>query len=184
MDSIGEKMNAPTDTTFSTAACGLAFRCGSASCTRNTGPRRLTSNDLVNASTVIDPERLGQRVRGIVDHHIDAAELVDGALHQCSEVLDVADVRRHADRLAAEVTQMRGGLVAGLGFAAGHDDARTGEDEPLGEREADAAGAAGHDDGAVGHVEETVKCCAVHAGQLNTSACAATYCSTVCAGRR
>ena len=77
---------------------------------------------------------------------------------------------------------MRGGLVAGLGFAAGHDDARTGEDEPLGQREADAAAAAGHDDGAVGHVEETVECCAVHTGQLNTSACAATYCSTVCAG--
>ena len=52
---------------------------------------------------------------------------------------------------------MRGGLFAGVGFAAGHHHARTGKDEPLGEREADAAGAAGHDDGAVGHVEQTVK---------------------------
>ena len=52
---------------------------------------------------------------------------------------------------------MRGGLLAGVGLAAGHDHARAGEHEALGQREADAAGAARHDDGAVGHVEESVE---------------------------
>ena len=61
------------------------------------------------------------------------------ALHQCSEVIDVAEVGRHADRLAAKPTQMRRGLLAGLGFAAGHDDTRAGQDEALCQREADAA---------------------------------------------
>ena len=155
-------MNAPTDTMFSTAACSLAFRCGSACCTRNTGPRRFTSYDLVNASTVIVAQRLGQGIRGVVHHHVDAAELVDGALHERAEVVDVAQMRRYADGLAAEITQVRGGLFAGVGLAAGHHHARAGEDEAFGQRQADAAGAARHDDGAVGHVEQTVERCAVH----------------------
>ncbi len=52
---------------------------------------------------------------------------------------------------------MLGSLRAGLGLAAGHDDAGTGEGESLRQRQADSAGAARHDDGAVGHVEETVE---------------------------
>src|ERR1700691_1886672 len=46
MATDGENMKAPTDTTLSTAAHGLAIRWGSAFCTRKTGPRRLTSKDL------------------------------------------------------------------------------------------------------------------------------------------
>jgi hypothetical protein len=55
-----------------------------------------------------------------------------------------------------------GSLFASVGFAAGDDDARTGEGESLGEGEADAAGAARHDHSAAGHVEQAVKCCAIH----------------------
>src|SRR6476646_10029667 len=51
----GAKLNAPTDTRLTTAACELFVRCGNAACTRKTGPRRLTSYDLVNASAVISP---------------------------------------------------------------------------------------------------------------------------------
>lgn len=43
IDTFGAKLNAPTDTVCRTAACALAFRCGSACCARNTGPRRFTS---------------------------------------------------------------------------------------------------------------------------------------------
>ena len=78
-------------------------------------------------------------------------------MHERAEIVDVAQMRWHADGLAAEVTQMRGGLFAGVGFAAGHHHARSGEHESFGQRKADAAGAARHDDGAVGHVEQTVK---------------------------
>ena len=157
IDSIGAKMKAPTDTMFSIAACLLAFRCGSASCTRNTGPRRFTSYDLVNASTVICPQRLGQWIGRIVHHHVDAAELVDGALHERTDIVDIPQVRRHPDGLAAEAAQMCGGLYAGVEFAAGHHHARTGKYESLGQCQADSAGAARHDDGSVGHVEQTVK---------------------------
>ena len=54
MATSGEKMNAPTDTTFSTAAVGRR-RNGRACWTRNTGPRRFTSNDLAQASVVNAP---------------------------------------------------------------------------------------------------------------------------------
>ncbi len=77
---------------------------------------------------------------------------------------------------------MLGGLFAGVGFAAGHHHARAGEHEAFRQREADAAGAARHDDGAAGHVEETVKRCAVHAVSKQIGDVAATYCSTVWAG--
>src|SRR4029453_8974715 len=48
-------VNAPALITLTTAACPLARRWGSASCTRNTGPRRLASNDFAHASAVIEP---------------------------------------------------------------------------------------------------------------------------------
>jgi len=52
--------------TFSTAAWRLPLSgTGSASCTRNTGPRRFTSSDLAHASGVLLPVRPGaRRVRG------------------------------------------------------------------------------------------------------------------------
>jgi hypothetical protein len=52
---VAAKLNAPTDTRFSTAACLLSFKCGNAFWARKTGPRTFTSLDLVHASTVISP---------------------------------------------------------------------------------------------------------------------------------
>ncbi len=153
----GAKLNAPTEIMFTTAACGLAFRCGSAACTRNTGPRRFTSCDFANASARHLAQRLGQGVGGVVHHDVDAAELVDRALHQSFEIVDVAEVSGHPDGLAAEFAQVLRGLLAGVGFAAGDDDAGTREDEPLRKCQPDSPGPARHDDGAVGHVEQTVK---------------------------
>ncbi len=150
-------MNAPTDTMFNTAACGLAFRCGSASCTRNTGPRRFTSKDFVNASTVNCPERLGQRVGGVVHQDVDAAELRHRARDQRTEVVDLTEVGRHPDRLAAQTPQMLCGLLAGVGLATGHHDPRAGQHITLGQRQADPAGAAGDDDGPACHVEQPVE---------------------------
>ena len=50
-----ENMKAPAEMMLSTAACSERSRWGSAACTRNTGPRRLTSNDLAHASGVNEP---------------------------------------------------------------------------------------------------------------------------------
>ena len=50
-----ENRNAPAEITLTIDAPGLASRWGSASCTRNTGPRRFTSYTLDHASTVNSP---------------------------------------------------------------------------------------------------------------------------------
>ena len=110
-------------------------------------------------------ERLCERVGGVVDHHVDAAEPVDGPLHQCCKVVDVADVSGHADGLTPETAQVLSGLLAGVGFAAGHHDIRAGQRETFCQSDADASGAARHDDGAAGHVEKTVERFAIHAAQ-------------------
>ena len=73
-------------------------------------------------------ERLRECVGGVVDHHVDAAELVDGALYQGGKIIDVAEVRGHADGLASEAAQVLGGLLAGVGFAAGDHDAGAGRE--------------------------------------------------------
>ena len=150
---------------FSTAACVLSFRCGSAVLHQE---HRAAQVDLVRLGPCLGghlAERLGQRVGGVVDHHVDTAELVDGALDQGAEGVDVAEVRGHADGLAAEPAQVLGGLLAGVGFAAGDHDAGAGQNETLRKREADASRAARHDDGAAGHVEEALKGFAIHAAQ-------------------
>jgi hypothetical protein len=110
-------------------------------------------------------QRLGQRVRGVVHHDIDAAELVDGPLHEGTEIVDVAKVGGHADGLAPETAQVLGCPLAGVGFAAGHHHICAGQHEALCQREADASGAAGDDDRAAGHVEQVVKRFAIHAAQ-------------------
>ena len=79
---FAENRNAPAEITLTIAACSLRSRCGSAACTRNTGPRRLTSNDFCHASGVNCAERLRQRVGRVVDDDVDAAEAVDGALDE------------------------------------------------------------------------------------------------------
>jgi hypothetical protein len=52
IDVFAANRKAPAEMTFSTAAWALSSRWGSASWIRNTGPRRLTSIDLVQASGV------------------------------------------------------------------------------------------------------------------------------------
>jgi hypothetical protein len=47
-------------------------------------------------------EGLCQRIRGVVDYHINAAELVHRLLHEGFQGVDVAEVGGYADRLAAE----------------------------------------------------------------------------------
>ena len=90
-------------------------------------------------------------------------ELVDGALHQRAKGVDVTEVRRHPDGLAAEPAQVLRGLLAGVGFAAGNHDAGAGQNETLRQRQADSSGTTRHDDGATGHVEEVLKDFAIHA---------------------
>jgi hypothetical protein len=79
---------------------------------------------------------------------------VDGLLHERAQRAQLAEVRGHAERLAAHRPEMLLGLPAGLGLAARDDDLRTGGDVALGERAPDAARAAGHDHHAAAQVEE------------------------------
>ncbi len=123
-------------------------------------------------------DRLGKGVGGVVDHHVDAAEFGDGALHDDVEVVEIACVRGHADRLPTELTQMLGYLFAGVGLAAGDHHTRSGEHESLRQCQPDPAGSSRDDDGAVGHVEQSVECCAVHQASRTRSSCPHHRCSS------
>ncbi len=92
-------------------------RCGSACCTRNTGPRRFTSYDLVQASGGHLSQRLCQRVGGVVDHHVDAAELVDRALRPARPGRPTSpQMGGNPDRLSPELAQVLRRLLAGVGL--------------------------------------------------------------------
>ena len=71
------------------------------------------------------PERLRQRIGGIVDQHIDTTELGDGALDQRGQIVDLTEMGRHADRRATHPAQVRRSLFACVRLAAGHDDLRS-----------------------------------------------------------
>jgi hypothetical protein len=115
-------------------------------------------------------ERLCEGVGGVVDHYIDAAELVDGALYQGGKIVDVTEVSGHPDNLSSEFAQVLSRLLAGAGFAAGDHDAGASQNEALGQRQPDSSGAARHDDGPAGHVEEVLKGFAIHAAHSSLEA--------------
>ena len=99
---FGDAMNPPAESTLITDAYALAVRYGSAYCTRNTGPRRFTPNDLSHASGVNWPSGSVSDVGGVVHDDVDAAEPVDGGVDQRLQPVEVAHVRGHPERLAAQ----------------------------------------------------------------------------------
>ena len=109
-------------------------------------------------------EGLGQRVGGVVDHDVDAAERVDRSLDESRECIELAHVRRDADRLGPQPPQVLFGFRAGIGFAAPYNDAGPRAGEALRNRAADPAGSAGHDHDAVTDVEQPGEFRLVHRG--------------------
>ncbi len=162
--------------------CGVRAdfsRCGNAACTRKSGPRTFTSYDFASASAVISPRGCARALAALLTTTSMPPNSSTVFCTRASSASDVSEVGRYADRLAAEFAQVLRGLLAGVCLAARDRDAGTGEDKSLGECEADAAGATRHDDGASGHVEQAIKCCAVHAVSQTDRDVDATYCATV-----
>ena len=94
-----------------------------------------------------------RRDAGVVDEHVDAAEVAVDVLDQPVELLPVPDVAGVGARAAAVGAQRGGDLVAGVGLAADDDDLGAGLREPARDREPEPAGPAGDDGDAVGKVE-------------------------------
>ena len=94
-----------------------------------------------------------RRDAGVVDEHVDAAEVAIDVLDQPVELLPVPDVAGVGARAAAVGAQRGGDLVAGVGLAADDDDLGAGLREAARDREPEPAGSAGDDGDAVGKVE-------------------------------
>src|SRR5262249_44167247 len=84
------------------------------------------------------------------------------------EGVEVADVRRDADRLAAHGAQRRLRILAGIGLAARDGDTGAGGDEALGERAPAAAGAAGDACNPSGQVAQGPELVSIHDGEPRT----------------
>ena len=119
------------------------------------GPLRLTAITLSKSSSVTSLRLLvHRRDAGVVDEHVDAAEVAVDVLDQPVELLPVPDVAGVGrSRLAALGAQRGGDLVAGVGLAADDDDLGAGLREAARDREPEPAGSAGDHGDAAGEVE-------------------------------
>ena len=90
-------------------------------------------------------ERAGHRAADVVDDDVDAAELLRGDVGQAGHRVEVAEVGRHHDRLAAERLDLLGDRVELLLRARRQHDVGAGLGERERRRGADAAARAGHD---------------------------------------
>ena len=87
------------------------------------GPFRLTRDDLVEQLLGdVGEAPVDRRDAGVVDEHVDAAEVAIDVVDQPVELLPVPDVARVGGRPAALGAQRGGDLVAGVGLAADDDD--------------------------------------------------------------
>ena len=84
------------------------------------------------------PDRLGQRVGGVVDDDVEPAEALDRARHQRPHLVEVAHVRGHAQGLGPGLLEHRHRPVARVGLAAGHHHLGAHGGEAPGDGEADA----------------------------------------------
>ena len=82
---------------------------------------------------------------GVVDQHVDAAELAHGLLDHARAVLGLGDVGGDGDAAAAERLDALGGLLEPLGAAGADRDVGAGFGEAGGERGAEPGGGAGDD---------------------------------------
>jgi hypothetical protein len=99
---------------------------------------------------------------GVVDEYVEPAELGDRPLDDRRHVVELPHVGGEAGGVAAQGTEVVGGVLAVLLVAAHDGDAGTGGGVALGDGAPDAACPAGDDRDAAGHVEQIPKLCAVH----------------------
>jgi hypothetical protein len=90
---------------------------------------------------------------GVVDEHVDAAELGDGGVDERAALLPVADVAGHREGPPPEGPNLGGDHLAGVELAAGHHDVGASLGEAEGHRPAEALGGAGHHDHLAGRAE-------------------------------
>ena len=77
--------------------------CGTTAWVSCSEPKTLTSNTLRHsARSASANERLDAALEGVVDQHVDAAELGDGGVDEALAVLGAGDVGRYRQRAAAE----------------------------------------------------------------------------------
>src|SRR5690606_1535637 len=88
-------------------------------------------------------DREGEGVGGVVDDHVDSAELLDGGADEPCDGVEVAHVGGYRQRGAAGPADGGGRLVARVGLAARHHDPGTDGGETLGHRPADPPAAPG-----------------------------------------
>ena len=108
------------------------------------GPFRLTREHLV-PELLGDALRIGVRRRdpGVVDEHVDAAELVVGRVDERVDLVPVADVAAVRERAPTEAPDLRRGLVARVLLPARDDDVRAGLRERAQDRATEAPRATG-----------------------------------------
>jgi hypothetical protein len=76
-------------------------------------------------SSIFEPlERRLRHQAGVVDHHIDASVGLHGGVDQFLDLLAVADVRHHGDRLAAPAGQLACQGLEAIGAPRSQHDAR------------------------------------------------------------
>ena len=164
---FAENRNAPAEITLTTRRVLARSRCGSASWTRNTGPRRFTSNDFCQASGVNSPSGCVERVGRVVDDDVDAAEPVDGALDETRAARrgrPCASARRAPRRPSATRCASVSAHASALRLAT--TTLAPGGHEAFGDRAADAPRPAGDDRDAAAQVEQRSQCGLVHGCSL------------------
>ena len=82
---------------------------------------------------------------GVVDQHVDVAELGHRRVDQRLALVGVGDVGLHREHPAAGVAHQLGRLLQPVGTAGAEDHVGAGLGQPAGEGHAQAAGGAGHD---------------------------------------
>ena len=103
-------------------------------------------------------QRQREGIGGVVDHHVDPAELRDGGVDQTIDGVQLTQMRGDADGLpAAQRLQLLRRRGARDGLATGDDHVGPALDQPLGDGQPHAARAARNYDAAAGEVEERVQ---------------------------
>ena len=108
------------------------------------------------------PEGEGQRVGSVVHHDVEAAELVDGAVDQGIDRVDVPHVRRDADGLGTPRPQPRFDFGTRVSLAARHCHLGPRRRETLGDGQPDPTGSTRHDGHATGEVVQAAQLLLVH----------------------
>ena len=162
---FAENRNAPAEITLTIAACSLFSRYGSAACTRNTGPRRFTSNDFCHASGVNSPSGWVSALAAllttmsIAPNRSTVRATISSTPASSPMCVGTPNASAPSARRCASVSDARVGLAA----ADHHVGAPAGQ--ALGHGPPDPAGPAGDDRDAIPHVKQCFELLNVHRGR-------------------